>query len=76
MDDISIELSRTPEIYLAFAETWTCGECGGHICLIIGGNPTCPACMMKRSGKDEIVIAGWQLSRASLGQINANRIKA
>jgi hypothetical protein len=74
MDNISIELSRMPEIYLAFDETWVCGECGGHICLVISGSRTCPGCMMKRSGKNDMVIAGWLLSRSGLGQINANRV--
>lgn len=74
--NIFIELSRDPLISLSFDEAWGCGECGGHICLLISGDPTCPVCMIKRGGKDEMVIAGWQLSRASLGQINAHRIKA
>lgn len=76
MENLSIELSRDPLICLAYAEAWRCGECGGHICLAIKGELSCPACMIKRGGKDDMIIAGWQLSRASLGQINAHRIKA
>jgi hypothetical protein len=73
---ITIELSKDPEIFLVFDEGWHCGECGGHVCLIINRDRACPGCMIKRGGKDEMIIAGWQLSRAGLGQINAHRLKA
>jgi len=72
--DLSIELNHDPEVLLAYTELWVCSSCGRHTAVVIQDQWQCVFCMLQRSGKDHVIVSGWQLTKSAGNQINASRL--
>jgi len=67
-----IELS--PEISLCYSENWVCTVCKMlHYFGFEKSEPQCVMCEFDKATRDQIMIAGWNLSR-SAAQIVASRV--
>jgi hypothetical protein len=57
---------QEPKAFLVRDEEWTCPECLDHYGLDVDGSErACVSCMIKRSGKERIMLFGWTVMRAT-----------
>ena len=69
-----IELQHDPLAELIYDREWMCPICFKNTRLQVGADAHCVFCGIDGSGKDHIIVFGWQLTKASFNQINASRI--
>ncbi len=54
------------EISLCYCEAWSCGVCGKHHYFgFERSEPQCVMCEFDRTRRDQLMVAGWNMSRSA-----------